>query len=373
LSIAKGLLLFTVYSFLCISCTKNEPLLLGVCTSLTGYASEQGVQNRNSILLAVDNINQRGGINNRSIETLIIDDKGDPEKAKSAAMKMIDREPDIVIGHFLSTVTLAVQPLYQQAGIPLISTGGCTSQLSAQKDGYFRITTPLDAIFPAVSDYIYDTLNLRTLCVALDINNPGYTEDYYHLFQKGFTEKGGTILSIVSFDNQKEFDANVIGKELAQSGAEGAILIASGIETAILYQHIRQYNKEMLIFDSGLSLKSSEFIQNIGKSSETLFTWNYFDVNSKNKTFLQFIEKYKRRYNEDMMISGIFAYEAVMLLEQALTQYPNSKPLYALQNMKGYLGLDEWIEMNQWGDCIRPLYIMQIQNGEIVTYAKLDI
>jgi len=60
----------------------REPIKIAVTLSETGPGSGFGTENRDGILMAVDEINSLGGINGRPIELIILDNETNPEKAK---------------------------------------------------------------------------------------------------------------------------------------------------------------------------------------------------------------------------------------------------------------------------------------------------
>jgi len=59
-----------------------EPIKVGVILSETGPGSGIGIENRDGMLMAVDELNSRGEINGRPIELIIVDNETNPEKAK---------------------------------------------------------------------------------------------------------------------------------------------------------------------------------------------------------------------------------------------------------------------------------------------------
>jgi branched-chain amino acid transport system substrate-binding protein len=61
----------------------RDPIKIGVILSETGPSSGIGIEERDGMIMAVDEINARGGINGRPIELIIVDNESNPEKAKS--------------------------------------------------------------------------------------------------------------------------------------------------------------------------------------------------------------------------------------------------------------------------------------------------
>ena len=61
-----------------------DTIRIGAILSLTGNAAEVGLNMRDGILLAVDEINKRGGVNGSRIDMAIEDSKSDPKAAIEA-------------------------------------------------------------------------------------------------------------------------------------------------------------------------------------------------------------------------------------------------------------------------------------------------
>ena len=70
-----SLLLSILVMLVLTSCTRQQPITIGFVASLTGSTSELGVNGRNGLMIAVEEINAAGGINGRSVEVVVKDDK----------------------------------------------------------------------------------------------------------------------------------------------------------------------------------------------------------------------------------------------------------------------------------------------------------
>ncbi|MDP3451190.1 MAG: ABC transporter substrate-binding protein, partial [Anaerolineaceae bacterium] len=79
---------------------EKPPIRIGLAAQLTGKQADLGIQLRNGVQLAVDEINASGGINGRNLELSVEDDLGTPQGAKDAQNKLIDKGVVAIIGHF---------------------------------------------------------------------------------------------------------------------------------------------------------------------------------------------------------------------------------------------------------------------------------
>ena len=112
---------------------------IGLISSLTGPVSTYGQSVRNSVEMAVDEINAAGGINGSKINLIIRDDKGDATEAANVTRYLIDREQVVlIIGPVITPCVMASAPIAQEAGIPLITPTGTGDSITAIGDYIFR-------------------------------------------------------------------------------------------------------------------------------------------------------------------------------------------------------------------------------------------
>ena len=105
-----------------------EPIKIGALFSVTGGAAWLGEPEKNSALLAVDEINAKGGINGRKIELIVEDTEGDDTKGVLAAKKLIGQDKVIaIVGPSRSGTSMAVVPIATENEVPLISCAAAAS------------------------------------------------------------------------------------------------------------------------------------------------------------------------------------------------------------------------------------------------------
>jgi branched-chain amino acid transport system substrate-binding protein len=83
----------------------DKEIVLGLITDLSGPVSQYGKESRNGMLLKIEEINAKGGINGRKIRLVAEDNGYDPKKAVLAAQKLVSGDNVFaVLGH-LGTAT----------------------------------------------------------------------------------------------------------------------------------------------------------------------------------------------------------------------------------------------------------------------------
>src|SRR5687768_2294207 len=94
---------------------------IGLAAPMTGTYSWNGEQVIAGAEKAVQHINDRGGVLGEPLVTVLIDDFCDPEQAAVAANKLVAEGVRFVVGHQCSGAAISASPIYEQAGIILIS------------------------------------------------------------------------------------------------------------------------------------------------------------------------------------------------------------------------------------------------------------
>lgn len=88
------------------------PIRIAFANSLTGPSSPAGLESLVATQLAIDEVNAKGGIKGRPIELVPFDDASSVEKARANVRAIADSPCVAVLGHYLSTVSLAAGPSY---------------------------------------------------------------------------------------------------------------------------------------------------------------------------------------------------------------------------------------------------------------------
>jgi branched-chain amino acid transport system substrate-binding protein len=119
--------------------TDRSTIKIGYFGDLTGPTFNFGQSAINGVLLAADEINRAGGINQRRIDVVIEDDKGSPEEAARRTTKLIDADKVVaIIAGGTSSNSLAAAPKAQSSQIPLISPSSTDPAVTQTGDYIFR-------------------------------------------------------------------------------------------------------------------------------------------------------------------------------------------------------------------------------------------
>src|SRR5271169_6615535 len=98
-----------------------EPIRIGITTILSGPLADRGQSEQYGAQLALDRINETGGVLGRPIEAFYADNACKPDVGVPATRRLVEQEHvPVVIGALCTPVTHAIMPIMEQAKIPLV-------------------------------------------------------------------------------------------------------------------------------------------------------------------------------------------------------------------------------------------------------------
>jgi branched-chain amino acid transport system substrate-binding protein len=122
----------------------GEPITIGVLTSLSGGPFVPwGLQVRDGMQLAVDEINADGGADGRPLELEIADDQMSPEEGVAGVERLVEEGVVAIGGVISSDVGLATARVAEEAETPLFLVKAGNEQILTQASRYtFRTCLP---------------------------------------------------------------------------------------------------------------------------------------------------------------------------------------------------------------------------------------
>jgi branched-chain amino acid transport system substrate-binding protein len=209
--------------------------------SAGGLASIDG-PSLNGAKLKAKEINDAGGLlGGRTIEVTAIDTKNDRKDAATGAKRAVSMDGIVAgIGHSDTTFALASAPLFQDKGLPFVTSGATSPDLPDMVGGeMFLACFGDDVQAHAMAEYAYKTLGVHNIVIWTD-NAMDYTKGLSKYFQDRFTQLGGKVLlNDIYMTDDKDFSA-LVSRLKANPDAQ-AVFASSGPDTAgIIIKQIRE-------------------------------------------------------------------------------------------------------------------------------------
>ena len=283
------------------SVVEDGPIVLGYIGPLTGDAAAYGEPLQLTTQLAVDEINQAGGVNGRQIEVVYEDGACNGTDAINAMNKLVNVDKvDVILGGFCSGESLAAVPLATSKKTLLISPGSSSPDLTDISD-YFVRTYPSDAKQGEVlADVLFDQEGVTH--VAFIQEQTDYALGVYNAFSAAFESKGGKVSREVFATEETDFRTSLT--KLRQ-GEPGALFVS--VQTPASGERVLQQIDDL---DWDIQLLISDALAGdpatIAKNAERLegaFA-ALFDVDSSLEAYTDFIETYSQEYGSCLLYTS---------------------------------------------------------------------
>ncbi len=338
---------------------------MGFVAQLTGVQAKLGVQERNGVQLAMEEINTGGGIDGRAIELVVRDDLGTPEGARTADQELIEAGVVAIIGHATSAQTLAGLSVTNPARMVMISPSTTTPELSGLEDFFFRVTNSLTDRAHALAQRVYQGRGITRLAAICDTDNSAYSKAFLNAFGQKYQALGGKLVAVVDFSSKLQPDFSPMVAKLQKGNPDGLLIIAADMDTALIAQRTRLMGGSIPLFTTAWA-QTQMLIHNGGRAVEGMEIEIANTFNNQTPAYLDFKNRYRSRYGQAPAFGAPLGYETAKFLAAALkiTGGKSEGLAKALIGIKNFRGLTHNYSMDRYGDAICPFYLGTIHDGK---------
>ncbi len=167
---------------------EGETIILGSAISLTGKYSTNGIHAQNGYELAVEKINEMGGVTvdgkSYQLDVVYYDDESTPARGAQLAERLISQDGvQFMLGPYSSGLTKAIAPVTEQYGVPMIEAEGASRSLFTQGYKYlFAVLSTSEqylasAIELAAERAVADGKQASDLKIAMAFENDPFSLD----------------------------------------------------------------------------------------------------------------------------------------------------------------------------------------------------
>ncbi|HEV8306918.1 MAG TPA: ABC transporter substrate-binding protein [Methylomirabilota bacterium] len=179
----------------------QDVVKLAIVAEITGGGAPSGTMWRDGVILAVEDINKKGGILGRRLESLVMDTQSDPPTSVAVMRRAINEHPLAVMGTVYSSSTVANMEIARQAGIPQIS--GSESVLVVQKGNpnIFLTSFSQQVGFAKLVRWLVE--DLKADKIALIYVNNAFGRGGREMLLKFLKDRGKSVLADISTEVQQ--------------------------------------------------------------------------------------------------------------------------------------------------------------------------
>src|SRR6267142_1118058 len=323
---------------------------IGHVGPLTGGIAHLGKDNENGARLAVEEANAaRTRIDGKEVKFTFVaeDDQADPKVGTTVAQKLVDTKVAGVVGHLNSGTSIPASPIYNQAGIPVISGSATNPKLTEQGfKNQFRDVGRDDQQGPAIATYIAAERKPKLVAIVDDAS--AYGEGLANEVEKTLKAAKVQVLPREKGTN-KTSDWKAVLTKLRGRNPDAVFYGGMTSTAAPLIKQGRELGMKA-VFSFGDGACEGEMVKLAGEATEgMLCSQAGIPVEAASKKFL---EAFKKRFNAEPIIYAPFTYDAANLLIDAMKKADSADPAKYLPELQkiAFTGATGPISFDEKGD-----------------------
>lgn len=350
------------------SVAEEAPVRIGIAAPLTGPIAHLGKDMENGARLAIEDLNAKGvKIGGRIVrfEAVVEDDRADPAAATAVAQKLSDMNVNGVVGHLNSGTTIAASRIYNDAGIPQVAPAATNPQYTraGYKSAVRLMATDVQQA-DGIANYVARSLKARTVAVIDDRTAYGQG-----LADQVVADLGKTQAKVLKreFGTDRSVDFTAILTTLQGMKPDVVVYAGADAQAAVVNRQMKQLGMTSA-FIAGDGVCTGEWSKLAAGANEGAYCSQAGAARESMSAFAAFNQRYKARFGSDVIIFAPYAYDAVMVLVEAMKKAGSVDPSVYGPKLRTttYTGLIGPIEFDARGDNLHGTVTMyQVRDGKL--------
>lgn len=338
----------------------KEPYKIGALFAVTGPASFLGEPEKNTALMLQDQINKAGGINGHPLEIIIEDTKSDETQAVLSAKKLLENDKVLaIIGPSTTGESMALVPILNNADTLLLSCAAGAPITQPVKDRAWIFKTPQYDV--SAVEAIYGYMKMQGIAkVGIVTISTGFGDAGRKALLELAPKFGITIVADEKY-GPKDSDMTTQLTKIKAAGAQAVINWSVGPGQVIVTKNWHALKMGIPLYQSH-GWGSKKNIELAGKAAEgviaplgRLVVWEKLPDNHPQKALLKkYTRDYEARYKSEPGTFGGHAYDAIMMLVDAMKKVGTDKKKirdYIETNIKNWPGTGGIFNMSPDDHC----------------------
>ncbi len=347
----------------------GESFTLGLVCPLSGSSAVSGQILKNATEMAVNEINEAGGINGEiQIVLAEVDDEGVPATSVTAMQKLVEQDKvNAVIGAQASSCTLANMEITKAAKIPQITPASSNVAVTQSGNAYIYQMTATDELHMRnIMKYMSGEKGAKTFAILYESSDFG--TGGYKIADSVCGDYGLTMADSEVY-NAGDTDFSVVLGKMQKADPDFFIFWGYHTEVAMICKQMQQYGISYPVIGQGYN--SPELTNLGGAAVEGIMIDTAFDAANPDEKVQEFDKKYTELFGEGYDQNAPQSYDAVYMIKDAVERcIADGKDYKNGEILNEYIGSTSWdgvtgvTTFDENGRMEKELLIITIENGE---------
>ena len=292
----------------------NTEFVIGMSGPLTGGAAVYGVAVQNSAQMAIDEINEAGGLNGYKFKLIATDDQHDATKVATNYSTLLEKGVHVSLGTVTTKPGIEFKNLSKQDNLFFLTPSASGDDIPEFDNGYQMCFADGDQ-GKVAAEYV-NTLGLEKIGVFFKSDDP-YSDGIYKNFTANLDENITVVETQFTDANATDFSAQI-------SQLKDCTFIFMPIyyqPAAIFMKQAKDTMAANAVYYGCDGFDGLAGEMDLTTISQEVSMLSHFDANSTEGKAAEFIKKYTEKYGADTLNQfGASAYDCVYALYGAMKE-----------------------------------------------------
>lgn len=349
----------------------EDTIKIGLLTPRTGKVAQYGINVENAAKLAIGEVNAAGGIDGKQVEMIVYDNKGDATESINLFKRLVDNDKVIaIVGPVISSTALAVAPLAEQKGIPVITPTATNVDVTLDSDYMFRacFTDPYQG--GIMSKFAVSNLKAQSAAILYN-SGDDYSTGLAEAFKENFEELGGTITDYEAYtEDEKDFKAVLTN---IKANTPDVLYVPDYYNTVgLIAEQVKQVGLEVTM----LGADGWDDVQkDYGSVTEGYYFTNHYAADDTDEIVQNFVKSYEAAYEGNTPNAlGALGYDATKIMCEAIDKADsiNGEDIIKAISETDMDCVAGHITFDENGDPEKAVTILTIHDGKLVFETKVE-
>ena len=355
----------------CISAVaESGTVRLGALVHMTGPTSLTGTYYRNGIQMAVDDINEAGGILGKQIEVVYADEGPDTQTSVNALQKLLSEDVVAIIGTHVSTSAMAHTPLFLEQETMYFTNGSNPNMAAAGAPWMWQQRMKDSFTAPITAEIFFNELGVKN--PAIIYNTAETTTVSMQAFREQYKAMGVDIPDshIFAATEEETNFGNIINQVMATDTDGLYCMIVHASQAVIVSQQLKSAGYELPTIGNSMFIQpefrtdpSSPGWYSVAEWTPSLI--NYPALEGIPEKAYDFATRFLAKYDMEASMHSACAYDSVFLFKEACERAGTTEDREAINEamqQTDYQGVSNKFEF--YGEQTLSTYTLLIQNNE---------
>jgi branched-chain amino acid transport system substrate-binding protein len=347
---------------------------VGAYLSLSGAETAFGVDTKEGIDLAIDEVNKAGGVKGKPINVLYEDDQSKAEEATNKVLQLIDRDHVIaLLGEVASSRSRAGGIIANKKKIPMITPSSTNPDVTKVGPFVFRACYTDDVQGKMGAQFVINTLGKKKVALFF-ASDELYSSGLAKKFLDEAKKLGAEIVIEKSF-LKKEMNFTTYINEIKSASPEIIYAPLYYTSMTLIARQARAAGVAGSMFVGADAWDAEELLRDAGEEMEGAYFTNHYAPDAPWPSAQVFVAKYKERFNRTPTGLAAMGHDAAKLLVDAMDRAKEVTPegiREAIQDTKGFQGAIGSITIDAERNADKPIVIVQIKGKKFTYHATVN-